>query len=81
MFILLFCVFSLFIGGAPPDRSNVLLITVNTLRADRVSCYDGSNLMTPHFENLAEQGVAFTHGFSAYNTAIWIPLIISDPGI
>jgi arylsulfatase A-like enzyme len=71
MFILLFCVFSLFIGGAPPDRSNVLLITVDTLRADRVSCYDGSNLMTPHFENLAEQGVVFTRAFA--NTATTLP--------
>ncbi len=47
VFLLVFASQSL-IGGAPSDRANVLLITVDTLRADRVSCYDSSHLQTPH---------------------------------
>lgn len=55
VFLLVFASQSL-IGGAPSDQANFLLITVDTLRADRVSCYDSSHLQTPHFNGLAEQG-------------------------
>jgi len=56
---------------APPKRPNVLLITVDTLRADRVSCYDASHLETPHIDRLAEQGVLFTRAFA--NTSTTLP--------
>ena len=55
----------------PPKRPNILLITVDTLRADRVSCYDGSHLKTPHIDGLAEQGVQFTRAFA--NTSTTLP--------
>ncbi len=56
---------------APPKKPNVLLITVDTLRADRVSCYDASHLKTPHIDGLAEKGVLFTRAFA--NTSTTLP--------
>ncbi len=47
VFLLIF-VLPFFIYGTPSNRPNVLLITVDTLRADRVSCYDSSHIQTPH---------------------------------
>jgi arylsulfatase A-like enzyme/Flp pilus assembly protein TadD len=70
VFLLIF-VLPFFILGNPSNRTNVLLITVDTLRADRVSSYDGSHLRTPHFDGLAEQGVVFTRAFA--NTSTTLP--------
>jgi arylsulfatase A-like enzyme/Flp pilus assembly protein TadD len=70
VFLLVF-VSSFSSGGAPPAKLNVLLITVDTLRADRVSCYDSAHLQTPHFDGLAEQGVVFTRAFA--NTSTTLP--------
>jgi arylsulfatase A-like enzyme/Tfp pilus assembly protein PilF len=58
-------------GRAPADVSNVLLITVDTLRADRVSCYDDSHVETPSIDSLAEGGVVFTRAFA--NTSTTLP--------
>lgn len=58
-------------GNTRTTQSNVLLITVDTLRADRVSCYDNSHLETPSFDNLAEHGVVFTRAFA--NTSTTLP--------
>jgi len=53
----------------PPD-ANLLLITVDTTRADYLSCYAGLRLnagrpycgpQTPHLDALAQRGVRFTH--------------------
>ncbi|MBT3374411.1 MAG: sulfatase [Lentisphaerae bacterium] len=38
---------------------NVLLITVDTLRADRLSCYGYKRLTTPHIDRLAGEGTLF----------------------
>jgi choline-sulfatase len=45
--------------AAPPDRPNVLLITIDTLRADRVGCYGYRNAATPTLDALAARGVRF----------------------
>ncbi len=57
-------------GGAPAAVSNVLLITVDTLRADRVSCYDDSHVETPSIDSLAERGVMFTRAFANTSTTL-----------
>jgi arylsulfatase A-like enzyme len=44
---------------APDSRPNVLLITVDTLRLDRVSCYGGPPGNTPEIDRLAAGGVRF----------------------
>lgn len=43
--------------------SNVLLIVVDTLRADRLGLY-GSQLATPNIDRLAAGGVTFRHAYS-----------------
>ncbi len=47
-------------GGMSPDRLNVVLITIDTLRADRLSVF-GSDIETPGFDRLAEEGVLFSN--------------------
>jgi arylsulfatase A-like enzyme len=43
-----------------PARPNVLLITIDTLRADRLGCY-GSATNTPNIDRLAAEGTLFEH--------------------
>ena len=68
---LLVCVSSFPSEGIPPAKTNVLLITVDTLRADRVSCYDDSFLKTPHIDKLAEKGIVFSRAYA--NTSTTLP--------
>lgn len=44
---------------AAAPRPNVILITVDTLRADHVGCYGNSQVETPAMDALAEDGVLF----------------------
>ena len=50
--------------AAAANRYNLLLITIDTLRPDRLSCYDASHLKTPNIDKLAEKGVVFTRAFA-----------------
>ncbi len=54
-----------------PERLNLLLITVDTLRADWLSCYDRENVKTPNIDALAEKGVLFSRAFA--NTSTTLP--------
>lgn len=47
-------------GPISPDQLNIILITIDTLRADRLSIY-GSDVQTPHLDRVAEQGVLFSN--------------------
>ena len=58
-----------------PDRGakeppNLLLITIDTLRADRVSCYDSGQLKTPNIDRLAEGGIVFRRAFAETTTTL-----------
>jgi arylsulfatase A-like enzyme/Flp pilus assembly protein TadD len=53
------------------DKLNVLLITIDTLRADRLSCYGSQLPKTPHIDDLAERGVLFSRAFA--NTSTTLP--------
>jgi arylsulfatase len=44
----------------PARRPNVLLITIDALRPDFLSCYGGTHAATPHLDALADHGVLFT---------------------
>ena len=44
-----------------PERPNVLLITIDTLRADRLSSAGYARLTTPNLDRLAAEGLRFTH--------------------
>ena len=49
----------------PPSRPNVLLITLDTLRADHVGAYGSRSGATPSIDALAAGGVRFEHAVSA----------------
>jgi len=53
------------------NRINVLLITIDTLRPGRLSCYGSRDPQTPHIDELARRGVLFSRAFS--NAATTLP--------
>ncbi|MCJ7643607.1 MAG: sulfatase-like hydrolase/transferase [Candidatus Aminicenantes bacterium] len=59
-------------GGpeGPPPRPNLLLITIDTLRADRVGSYSDRHVRTPQIDSLASRGVVFTRAFSHSPTTL-----------
>jgi arylsulfatase A-like enzyme len=55
------------LGGCssdPPERANVLLVTVDTLRPDRLSSYGYARHRTPHIDALAAGGALFENAVS-----------------
>ena len=56
---------------AKEKPKNVLLITIDTLRADRLSCYSTRHVQTPNMDSLAEKGVLFSRAFA--NTSTTLP--------
>jgi arylsulfatase A-like enzyme len=50
------------------DRPNVVLVVLDTTRADRVSCYGYGRPTTPALDRLASSGVRFAH---AYANSSW----------
>ena len=51
-----------------PRRPNVVLVVIDTVRADRLSCYGYDRPTTPHIDALCERGVRFANAFS---TSSW----------
>jgi arylsulfatase A-like enzyme len=45
-------------------RPNVLVIAIDTLRADKLGCYGGTRGLTPNIDRIASQGARFEHAFS-----------------
>src|SRR5215472_14147518 len=54
---------ALLLGGCAPARESdsVLLITIDTLRADHVGAYGYPRATSPRIDALARQGVLFEH--------------------
>src|SRR6266404_9118972 len=48
----------------PPARTSVLLITIDTLRADHLSCYGSRRVRTPAMDGLAAQGTRFENALA-----------------
>lgn len=48
----------------PDTRPNVLILTLDTLRADRVGCYGYASARTPNLDALAARGVRFERAYS-----------------
>ncbi|UCC31981.1 MAG: sulfatase-like hydrolase/transferase [Phycisphaerales bacterium] len=46
------------------EISNVILISIDTCRADHLGCYGCSNGTTPHIDALAREGVVFSNAFT-----------------
>jgi arylsulfatase A-like enzyme/Tfp pilus assembly protein PilF len=49
------------VAGAGGSDLNVILITIDTLRADRLGCYGSKQVFTPAIDRLASEGVRFTN--------------------
>ncbi len=47
-----------------PSRPNVILITIDTLRADHLGCYGAQNVKTPTLDGLAQDGIVFERAIS-----------------
>jgi tetratricopeptide (TPR) repeat protein len=47
-----------------PTEWNVVLISVDTLRADRLGCYGYRNAQTPRVDELAREGIVFEQAFT-----------------
>ena len=71
-FVLALAICSLAIAGlttsegrpAQSDRPNVLLVTLDTMRADRIGAYGYTRAETPNLDRLAREGVRFTDATS-----------------
>jgi arylsulfatase A-like enzyme len=51
-------------GSQAANRPNVLLVTIDTLRADHVGCYGYDRPTTPVLDALAREGMLFTQAFA-----------------
>jgi choline-sulfatase len=47
-----------------PKRLNLLLVTIDTLRPDRLGCYGYSKIETPNLDRIARQGVLFENAIA-----------------
>ena len=55
-------------SGAPaskPAARNLLLVTIDTLRADRLGAYGHARARTPNLDALAQGGAAFDRAYAA----------------
>jgi arylsulfatase A-like enzyme/Flp pilus assembly protein TadD len=72
--VLLLSIFASIAASVPLSANelgkNVLLITIDTLRADRLSCYSSEHLQTPTIDKFAERGVLFTRAFAHTSTTL-----------
>src|SRR5690349_8688751 len=50
--------------GAQKTRPNVVLITLDTVRADHVGCYGDAEVKTPAIDSLAKDGILYERAFS-----------------
>lgn len=51
----------------PRGSSSLVLLTIDTLRSDRLGCYGDTLAHTPVIDRLAEGGVRFTAAYTAFN--------------
>ena len=58
-------------GGPPPGAKSVVLVTIDTLRADHVGAYGAEGVETPTLDGLAASGVRFETAITA--TPITLP--------
>ena len=55
------------VAAAPQSHNstpNVLLITIDTVRADHIGCYGAKGVQTPTIDSLARDGIPFEHAIS-----------------
>ena len=52
------------VPAAPKIRPNVILITIDTVRADHLGCYGAKDIQTPTLDGLARDGIVFERAIS-----------------
>jgi arylsulfatase A-like enzyme len=55
-------------GPPPPKRSHVVILSLDTTRADRLGCYGYARPTSPHLDGLAAESVLYTHAIA---TSSW----------
>lgn len=80
-------------AGTVNSRPNILLILADDLGTEGLGCYGGLDYRTPNLDQLAAQGVRFTHAFAQplctptrlqlmtgkYNQRNWVAFGVMDP--
>ncbi len=56
--------------GGDPARQNIILITVDTLRADYLGAYGSSTVRTPALDRLASEGAVFETCYAQTNVTV-----------
>ena len=56
--------------AACPDIRHVILISIDTLRADHLACYGHPTVRSPHFDRLAAEGILFESAIAAAPTTL-----------
>ena len=51
-------------NGGEEAPKNILLITIDTLRTDRLSCYGNTSFKTPSIDSLAHRGILYQRAFA-----------------
>ncbi len=62
--VLFFLAATLACGGSAPEIDNVLLISLDTCRADALGCYGNESGATPNLDALADEGLLFENAIS-----------------
>lgn len=61
------------------NRPNVVLLTIDTLRADRLGCYGHNARLTPNIDRLADSGIRFDQAISGGSwTQAAFPVILTS---
>jgi len=66
----IFTNYSLLGSASKPEDLNVLLITIDTIRPDRLSCYSIKYLKTPRIDDLAAKGALFDRAIAHNPTTL-----------
>jgi len=62
--IIFLILFSFLIPASVNRDRNILLITLDTTRADHIGCYNGNLKFTPNIDRLADKGVVYENCYS-----------------
>ena len=76
--IVFLAVIRLYAVSKPPDPPlNVVVITIDTLRADHLGCYGYKEIRTPNIDRLAQEGTRFERAYTP--VPITFPIALSAP--
>ena len=62
--VLIFTAINKFFNHQPERPPNVLIITMDTTRVDRIGCYGYDRIQTPNIDAMAREGILFEEAFS-----------------